>query len=173
MKRLLPLAALLALVACSPPNHPSSRFLFTPQAPVGIDFATIAGTWHEIARFPDGFSAGCRQTQATYTPQPDGTIAVLNQCSRGGQTVQIAGVAAVAGPGELRVNLDGVPFAGNLIVLAVLDDGRTLILGSRWRTAGFVLHRDQRMTPGQLNAAREVFRRNGYDVAALQRTPQR
>jgi apolipoprotein D and lipocalin family protein len=173
MKRLLPLA-LVALAACGPPpSHPSSRFLFTPQAPVAIDIATLEGTWFEIARFPDRFSAGCRRTQATYTPQADGTVAVLNQCTRGGQVVQIAGVATVAGPGELRVNLDGVPFAGNLIVLAVLDQGRTLVLGSRWRTAGFVLHRDQRLTPGQLNAAREVFRRNGYDVAALQRTPQR
>jgi apolipoprotein D and lipocalin family protein len=172
MNRLLPLA-LVALAACAPPNQPSSRFLFTPQAPVEIDFATLEGTWYEIARFPDGFSTGCRQTQATYTPQADGTIAVLNQCNRGGQVVQIAGVASVAAPGELRVNLDGVPFGGSLIVLGVKDDGRTLILGSRWRTSGFVLHRDQRMTPGQLRAATEVFRRNGYDVAALQRTTQR
>jgi hypothetical protein len=29
------------------------------------------------------------------------------------------------------------------------------------------------MTPGQIDRAEEVFRRNGYDVAALQRTPQR
>jgi apolipoprotein D and lipocalin family protein len=172
LKRLLPLV-FLALLACAPLNQPSSRFLFAPQTPVEIDFATLEGTWYEIARFPDRFSGGCRQTQATYTPQADGTIAVLNQCTRGGQLVQIAGVATVAGPGELRVNLDGVPFGGNLIVLGVKDDGNTLLLGSRWRTSGFVLHRDRRMTPGQLNAAREVFRRNGYDVAALQRTAQR
>jgi apolipoprotein D and lipocalin family protein len=172
MKRLLPLVLVL-LAACAPPNHPSSRFLFTPQAPVDIDFATIEGTWFEIASFPDRFSAGCRQTQATYTPQDDGSIAVLNQCVRGGQTAQIAGVATVAGPGELRVNLDGVPFGGNLIVLGVADQGKTLILGSRWRTSGFVLHRDRRMTPGQIKAAAEVFRKNGYDVAALQRTTQR
>jgi apolipoprotein D and lipocalin family protein len=36
-----------------------------------------------------------------------------------------------------------------------------------------VLRRDPGVTPEQLFAAREVFARNGYDVAALQRTRQR
>jgi hypothetical protein len=36
-----------------------------------------------------------------------------------------------------------------------------------------VLRRDPGVTPEQLFEARAVFERNGYDVAALQRTRQR
>ncbi len=172
MTRLLPFA-LLALAACAPLNQPSSRYLYLQgQVARDIDFRSIAGTWYEIAAMPTGFNRGCTRTQATYTPQADGSIAVLNQCTRGGKVEQIAGTATVKAPGQLRVNLDGVPFPGNLIVLDVADGGRTLILGDRWRASGFVLHRDRRMTPGEIDRAEDVFRANGYDVAALQRTPQ-
>jgi lipocalin len=48
-----------------------------------------------------------------------------------------------------------------------------VILGNPNRLGGWVLRREPRVTPEILDAAREVFRRNSYDVAALQRSPLR
>jgi apolipoprotein D and lipocalin family protein len=86
---------------------------------------------------------------------------------------QIEGVAEIVAPGQLQVRLQGVPFPAKYWVLDISRDGRTLIVGTPARQGGWVLRRDPKVTPEQLFAAREVFERNGYDVAALQRTRQR
>ena len=64
---------------------------FAPVTPGDEDAATVpvvdlqryAGTWHEQARLPNRFQKHCvRDVTATYTPQADGSIEVLNQCRR-------------------------------------------------------------------------------------------
>jgi apolipoprotein D and lipocalin family protein len=174
MKRLILLAA-LALAGCYP-DHPSARYVYVGQVATPVDKASLAGTWYEIAQMPAEVGAVCTHRQVTYTPQADGSLAVLNQCrSAGGRTLQTGGVATPLAdlPGQFEVRLDGAGRVGNLIVLGTADQGRTLFLGTTYRTSAYVLHRDRHMTPGQIDRAEEVFRKNGYDVAALQRTPQR
>ena len=53
-----------------------------PNRPVPVpDLARYAGTWHEIAHLPLFFQRQCIDTiTATYTPRPDGTLAVHNAC---------------------------------------------------------------------------------------------
>jgi apolipoprotein D and lipocalin family protein len=58
-------------------------------------------------------------------------------------------------------------------VLGVSRDGRTVLVGTPSRLAGWVLHRDRHLSMTERDWAQKVFRRNGYDEAALQRTPQR
>ncbi len=170
MKRL---ALLLLLAACTP-HVPSARYLAEPLHPVALAPARLAGTWHEIAAFPVPFQAGCTHTTATYGLRQDGSLSVLNRCRRGGAVSQIAGVATPVGPGQLSVRLEGAPLAGDLIVLGTLRGGRVVVLGTSSRTAGWVLSRDRRVRdPGVYDAARAIFRRNGYDPAALERTYQR
>jgi apolipoprotein D and lipocalin family protein len=70
------------------------------------------------------------------------------------------------------VRLEGVPFAADYWILDISRDGRVLVVGTPDRLGGWVLHRDRRATPQELDRAREIFRRNGYDVAALQRVRQ-
>ena len=46
-----------------------------------VDLERYAGTWHEIARLPNWFQNNCSgSVTATYTPNPDGTIQVVNTC---------------------------------------------------------------------------------------------
>ena len=88
-------------------------------------------------------------------------------------TEAIAGLATPVGPGQLTVKLDGVPIKGDYWVLGMSRDARTVYVGTPTRTAGWVLHRDRRFTEEQRRVAERLFRRNGYDEAALQRTDQR
>jgi apolipoprotein D and lipocalin family protein len=171
MRKLAMMAALL-LAACVP-DYPSTRYATAPFYLQPVDAGVLAGTWYEIARFPGPFAQGCSHTTANYTAPVDGVVGVTNRCRVDGQTVQITGTAVPAGPGQFKVRLEGVPFRGDYWVLGVADRGQTLLVGTPSRRTGWVLHRDRRMTPQQIDHAEAVFRRNGYDIAALQRTDQR
>jgi apolipoprotein D and lipocalin family protein len=175
MKHLV-LVAALGLSACAP-FVPSSRYIGTPMFVVSnLQPGELAGTWYEVASFPQRFQEGCGLTTATYTPQADGTVAVVNRCEvegAPGTVRQIAGTATQVGPGQLQVRLDGVPVAARYWVLYRSRDGRTLIVGNPNRLGGWVLRRDRSVSPEIMDLAREVFERNGYDIAALQRSALR
>jgi apolipoprotein D and lipocalin family protein len=169
----LALALAAGAAAAQTVSHtPSSRQWFQPMQLLAIDPDRLAGTWYEVARYPFGPQDGCRRTTATYTPQADGSLAVLNRCTRDGVVQEIAGVATPAGPGRLRVRLAGLPFVSDLRVLGMSRDGRTVYLGTFLRNAGWVLHRDRRFTEEERRVAAGLFRASGYDEAALQRTVQ-
>lgn len=165
---------LAVMLAGCVPHVPSVRYLAVPTAPVAVAPEALAGTWYEVAAYPAPFQQGCTHTTATYAVQPDGNLSVLNRCRRGGGLVQIAGLARPVAPGVLQVRLEGAPFAGDYRVLATLRQGRVVVVGTQTRIAGWVLSRDRMLRdPRLFDEAREVFRRNGYDPAALERTDQR
>lgn len=82
-----------------------------PLPVVSVDLARYAGTWYEIARLPNFFQRNCdRDVVAQYTPQPDGTVAVLNQCAEAdGHRLSASGLAR-------RLPNPGAPEAGQLEV---------------------------------------------------------
>ncbi len=169
MKRLA-LAALLLLAACGPVYRDTSAPLQTVER---LDTERYAGRWYEVASFPVSFQRGCTATTADYDLRPDGKIGVVNTCRRGdpdGPVSQIEGTAEVVGPGQLRVRLGRIPFAGDYWVLWVAEDYRTAVVGTPRGRAGWVLHRDPGIPADRLAAARDVLAANGYDVTQLQRT---
>ena len=129
----------------------------------------LVGTWYEVASFPAPFQGGCSQTTATYAPI-EGGLSVVNRCRRDGRVVEISGTAVRVGPGQFKVRLAGVPFAGDYWVIGQSRDGRTLLVGTPTRLAGWMLHRDRHVTAEERRWAAGVFAANGYDAAALQRT---
>jgi apolipoprotein D and lipocalin family protein len=172
MKGLVAGMALAVLAGCEA-HVPSPGYQDAPMYLVDLAPARLAGTWYEVARYPAVFERDCTHVTATYTPRADGSLGVVNRCRRNGATEAITGVATPVGPGQLKVRLDGVPIAGDYWVLGVSRDGRTAYVGTPSRTAGWVLHRDRRFTEEQRRVAERLFRKNGYDEAALQRTDQR
>ena len=168
--------SLAATGACAP-YWPSDRWAGKPMFVVAnLQPGQLQGTWYEVASFPQRFQEGCGLTTATYQALPDGTLSVLNRCEVEGQpgTVrQIAGTARMKGPGRFELRLDGVPLPAGYWVLGISQDGRTLVVGNPWRLGGWVLRRDPSVTPEQLDWARQIFETNGYDIAALQRSPLR
>ncbi|MEM7518126.1 MAG: lipocalin family protein, partial [Planctomycetota bacterium] len=81
-------------------------------------------------------------------------------------------IAEIVGPGRLTVRLDGVPFGADYWVLWVDESYRTAVIGVPSGRAGWILNREPTISPDRLTAALEVLTFNGYDVAALEMTPQ-
>ncbi|NNE82031.1 MAG: lipocalin family protein [Silicimonas sp.] len=137
-----------------------------------FDPARYAGTWYEVASFPTPFQRGCTDTRAEYAVRADGALSVRNTCLKDGAVSVIGGEAQIVGPGRLKVRLDGVPVQADYWVLWVDEGYRTAAVGVPSGRAGWILNRTETIPPDRLKAAREVLRFNGYDVSALQMTPQ-
>ncbi|MCC6007328.1 MAG: lipocalin family protein [Rhodobacteraceae bacterium] len=138
-----------------------------------LDLERYQGLWYEIARFPNRFERGCAAVTAEYTLRADGQVDVRNTCRRGGPdgpAEAIEGVARVEGPGRLSVSfVSWLPFArGDYWVLAVDRDYRVAVVGTPAGRTGWILARNPRITPAQLEAALAALVRNGYDVTALE-----
>lgn len=167
------LAAALALSACQS-FVLSGRQILEPQfAVANVSPSQLEGRWYQIASFPASWEKNCFGATATYTPQPDGTLKVVNACrdlETPNITYSVQGVATPLPNGRIRVDLQGVPIEGAIWVLDVAPDGRSITLGTPWRNGGWVLSRDNRFDPVVIARAGEAFERSGYDLAALQRT---
>lgn len=161
----------LALAACV--AFPEYRDTDVPISSMAtFEPAKYAGTWYEIASFPVPFQSGCRNTTATYTAAPDGTLNILNACDTDDGMDQIGGTARIDGPGRLKIRLDGVPFAADYWVLWVDTDYRTAVVGTPAGRSGWILNREPTIPADRLKAARDILAFNGYDLSQLQTTMQ-
>lgn len=150
---------------------PSYRDAAVPIASRAVfDPTRYLGLWHEIARYPVVFEAGCSGVTADYTRRPDGLIGVHNICRKAdGTSRDITGTAEVVGPGRLKVRFASVPFvAADYWVLWVAEDYRTAVVGAPNGRSGWILNRTSIITPDRLAAAREVLDFNGYDLSKLE-----
>src|SRR5690349_4300911 len=73
------ICACLLLPACTRQTKPTGN---QPRVVPHVDLSRYSGTWYEIARAPNNFQEGCRESTVTYTLLAGKTIAVLNQCRR-------------------------------------------------------------------------------------------
>ena len=124
------LLAVMALSACSTPRTPDGI-----QPVTGFDVDRYAGHWHEVARIDHSFERGLTQTSATYTPNPDGTLKVVN---RGYDPVrkewrEAEGTARFVGEptrAALKVSFFG-PFYGGYNVVALDENYQwAMVVGS-------------------------------------------
>ena len=131
-----------------------------------------AGLWYEIASYPTFFQAGCSHTTAEYGMGEAGALTVRNSCRKGEVTEVIEGSASISGPGRLSVRLEGVPVAAAYWVLWVDEGYRTAVVGVPSGRAGWILNRTPDIPPDRLAAARRILEFNGYNLSALEMTPQ-
>lgn len=144
-----------------------------------IDLQRYAGTWHEQARLPNRFQKHCvRDVSATYTPQADGSIEVLNQCRRGDGSRDVAiGKAVVSDPRQpglldvtfLPKGLRWLPFGhADYRIVALDEDYQWSIVGGKDRRYLWLLTRAQHVDPAQRDVLVERARSLGYDTTRLQ-----
>ncbi len=60
-----------------------------------VELEKYLGKWFEIAHLPARFQVGCTDTTATYTLSEDGSISVLNECTKSGKVKRAKGKAKV------------------------------------------------------------------------------
>jgi len=146
-----------------------------PKTANNVNLKRYQGTWYELARLPMYFQRNCAQSEARYTLQADGDMAVLNRCltpdwkweeARGTATPQVPGKTD-----KLWVRFNNWFSAllpkGNYWVLYVSDDYKTAIVGNPNRRHLWLLSR----TPEVNETVREDLlgkaRQQGYDTTRL------
>lgn len=141
----------------------ASKALFEPERYLGL--------WHEVARYPVPFEAGCVGVTAEYALRSDGLISVKNTCRTADGSIKstIEGTAEIVGPGRLVVRFPSVPFiAADYWVLWVDESYRTAVVGSPDGRSGWILNRDPEIPADRLEAAKEILDFNGYDLSRLE-----
>jgi apolipoprotein D and lipocalin family protein len=147
-----------------------------------VDLSRYAGTWYEVARFPNKFQDDCAgDVTATYTLRPDGDITVVNKCREAdGSWNEAEGVAKLAGDGKSNAALE-VRFAPAILSLLpnVWGDYRIVGLDPEydWAVVGepkreylWILSRTPKMSAGDYDRAVAIAKANQFDVATLQKT---
>ncbi len=147
----------------------------TPVA--SLDLQRYAAQWHEIAHLPMFFQRQCvDHITATYTANPDGTIAVRNVCrTKNGEMNGADGVAKrVQGqPGALKVRfapaaLAWLPWVWADYWVIELDPGyEWAVVGGPSRKYLWVLSRVPSMDAKLFRQIRERARERGYPVDNL------
>ena len=164
------LVALLAGCASSPPPGPAV------QTVAAVDLQRYLGKWYEIGRFPMFFQRSCLgDTTAEYTSLADGRIGVRNRCRTADGFTEADGRASVvpgSGNAKLKVSFFW-PFAGDYWVIGLDPEYRWAVIGHPERKTLWILARTPRLSPEQLQAAKQAAQAQGYDLTGLLLTEHR
>ncbi len=142
-----------------------------------VDLNRYAGTWYEIASFPQRFTKGCQATTATYTTTDKGYVIVENRCNRdslAGKTSYIKGRAFVvpnSGNAKLKVQFFW-PLRGKYWIIDLADDYSYAVVGHPDRKYLWILSRTPQLSDAVYQGILDRVKANGYTLDKLQRTPQ-
>ena len=167
---------LLLLAALGPPARAAAADPPLRTVP-SVDLARYAGTWYEIASYPQRFQKGCTGTTATYTLRANGTVEVLNRCARdslSGHVTVARGRARVVDKStnaRLKVSFFW-PFWGDYWIIDLGRDYEYAVVGHPNRKYLWILSRTPAMDPAVYEGILERLRAQAYDTARLVRTVQ-
>lgn len=142
-----------------------------------VDLKKYSGTWHEVARLPQIYENGCLQATAEYTPNPDGSVKVVNTCyKKRGKVTAIEG-KAVPVPGSrnarLKVSFLGlaalapVPDEGNYWIIALDPNYQWSMVGTPDRKSLWMLSRVTALPYPTYQMLKEKARALGFDTGKL------
>lgn len=157
---MLKLIPLLALAACAAaPQVTGYRDPATPiYSNAVLQLTDYAGKWMQAADFS---TVPCAPGGVTLTPASGG-MQITGQLCLSGQPTDVTGLYAATGPGRLQRGTDAPWW-----VIWADTNLRTLAIGTPDGRFGFVLNKGAALPADRMNAAREVFDFNGYNLARL------
>ena len=179
------LLCLLALksLASGPADANQQQALPPLQAIAALDLPRYMGTWHEIARFPNGFQKQCvGATSARYSVQDDGTVQVINRCRlNNGEFKEATGSARQIGNARSpRLEVRFAP-AWLSFIPAVWGDYWVIDLDEKYQLAAisepardylWVLSRSPKVDPAAYEALLARLKQQGFNIQKLLLTPQ-
>lgn len=143
-----------------------------------VDVSKYVGTWYEIASYPQRFQEGCTGTTATYTPEADGNIRVLNRCFKptlDGEEDIANGRAKVVDPktnAKLEVSFFR-PFWGDYWIVELGDNYEYAAVGHPSRDYLWILSRSPQLDDKLYESIVERLEKQGFDRKRLRRTLQK
>ena len=178
---LVAMTSLLAVSGCIAGTQGRPKDSAPPVTVPSVDLTRYAGTWYEIARYPNSFQKYCEGVTARYALRTDGRVDVTNGCATGtrsGKPSGVKGIASViAGSNntKLAVNFAPIPLPkgqGNYWVLYLDSDYQTALVGGPNGDYLWLLARTPKITPAQRNALNAAALKNGYRIDLLKETIQ-
>lgn len=160
------MAGVAVMAGCANTSPPPGVKAVTP-----FDLQRYQGRWYELARLDHSFERGMTDVSATYTPQADGSVRVVNRgfAAASGQWREAIGRALFTGApttGSLKVSFFG-PFYGGYHVAALDPDYRwALVLGPDTSYC-WILARDKQLDAAQRDAIVARAQALGVDTHAL------
>ncbi|MFR9751287.1 lipocalin family protein [Nocardia sp. 004] len=147
-----------------------------------LDLDRYQGTWLQLAAVPQYFSLVCaRDTQANYSLDPQGNIAVHNSCITWANTLnEIDGTAVVNDKetqAQLHVSFPGVPTQGSLegptnyIVTGLAPDYSWAVVTDPSRISGFVLSRTPTLDADAWQQVRATITAAGQNLCTYLTSP--
>jgi len=140
-----------------------------------VELEKYLGKWYEIAHLPAKFQEGCNETTATYTLLKDGSISVLNQCTKNGKMKQAKGKAKVVDKNsnaKLKVTFFW-PFSGDYWIIKLGNDYDYSVVGTPNRKYLWILSRTPQMDDKLYSQLVEYAKSKGFDVNKLIKTLQK
>jgi apolipoprotein D and lipocalin family protein len=174
MNRFHAAAALLLALGCTTPT--TERLGLPPLRTVPrVDLGRYAGTWYEIAAFPQRFQRGCTATSATYALRPDGDVDVVNRCRlespQGPEKVATGRARVVDRETNAKLEVSFFrPFWGEYWIIDLAEDYGYAVVGHPSRDYLWILARTPRMSPELYDAILGRLSEQGYETARLVRT---
>lgn len=142
-----------------------------------VDIEKYAGTWYEIASFPQRFQKGCHCTTATYTKTDKDYIIVENRCRKdsvNGKKSYIKGKAFID-PGtnnsKLKVQFFW-PFKGKYWIIDLAEDYSYAVVGHPNREYLWILSRKPAMDETTYRDIVNRAKQQNFDVSKLRKTVQ-
>lgn len=171
---------LLALAAAPALVRAESRVQVVP----GMDLSRYAGSWYEIARFPNRFQKRCiSDVVANYVLQPGGTMGVVNKCRQAdGSYKEAQAQARLADPAQPNTKLE-VRFApswlswlpwvwGDYWVIALDADYRYSLVGTPDHDYLWILARTPTLDAAVYEHLLAQAKAQGFDITRLKKTGQ-
>ena len=160
------MAGVAVMAGCANTSPPPGVKAVSP-----FDLQRYQGRWYELARLDHSFERSMTDVSATYTPQADGSVRVVNRgfAAASGQWREAVGKALFTGApttGSLKVSFFG-PFYGGYHVAALDPDYRwALVLGPDTSYC-WILARDKQLDAAQRDAIVARAQALGVDTHAL------
>jgi Bacterial lipocalin len=139
-----------------------------------VDLSRYLGKWYEIAHLPAKFQEGCEQTTATYGLREDGTISVLNECTRNGKHTEAKGKAKVAdraAGAKLKVTFFW-PFYGDYWIIKLGENYEYAVVGSPNHKYLWILCRTPQMDEKLYGELLDFAGSRGFNVDSIIKTAQ-
>ncbi len=145
------------------------------QTVAQVDLKKYAGTWFEIASYPQYFQKGCEYTNAEYTLTDKGFVLVENTCKKKGKQSYIKGKAFVeknSGNAKLKIQFFW-PFRAKYWIIDLADDYSYTVVSHPNKRYLWILSRTPEMNEKVYAQIILRLKQNGFDLKNLKLTKQR
>lgn len=153
-----------------------------PTTVDSVDLERYAGTWFEIGRLPMSFQKKCASdVTATYTPNSNGSIQVLNACAKNdGSMMSAKGQAKPVDASGSKLKVSFLPSwirwlpvgRADYWVLARDEDYQTALVGTPNQKYLWLLARTPNISQETYTKYRQIAQQQGYDLTSFTLTPQ-